>query len=332
MQKQTPWNPGRLMQVSGAYWQGCALQAAVRLDLLTCLSGGPLDVDAIAGKTGADKDGVTRLLEAMVAMGLVEKRQGLYANGQAAERWLVKDSPDYMGYMILHHYQLLQSWCLLDKAVTEGRPQGPDLDFDDPQWRENFLMGMFNIGMQTAPLVAGTLELDGRRRLLDLGGGPGTYAIFFCKENKGLEADVFDLPTTESFARRTIERFGMQARIGFVAGDYTSQDLPAGYDVVWISHILHSMGEDECQRLLAKVHGALLTGGLVAVHDFILNDQAPGPLFAALFSLNMLLRTGRGRSYRQAEIGHMLRQAGFRDIRRLEFAGPNDSGIMVAFK
>ena len=332
MQNGDQWNPGKLMAVSGAYWQGCALQAAVKLDIFTCLSEAPLEAEQVALKVGGDPDAVARLLEALAAMGLVQKTERRFANRRAAAKWLSKASPDYLGYMILHHYQLLQSWCLLDKAVSEGAPQGASLDFDDPAWRENFLMGMFNTGIQNAPHVARKLDLSGRKRLLDLGGGPGTYAIFFCLQNPELVADVFDLPTTEPFARRIISKFGLEARVGFVAGDFTRRDLPAGYDAVWISHILHSLGKPECIRLLQKVQAALLPGGLVAVHDFILSDHDPGPLFPALFSLNMLLRTGQGRSYRQSELYRMLEEAGFRDAERLDFRGTNDSGIMVARK
>lgn len=320
------------METSGAYWKGCALQAAVGLDIFSILADQKLAAEDVARKIKADTDGIKRLLEALAAMDLIEKDGSLYANSRAARKWLCRDSEAFMGYMILHHYQLIQSWCLLDQAVRDGRPKGPDLSFDDPKWRENFLMGMFNTGMLTAPLVARTLDLKGREYLLDLGGGPGTYSIYFCLENPGLRADIFDLPTSEPFAWKSIERFGLGGRIGFVGGDYNSDDLPSGYDVVWISHIFHSMGPEGCRMLLEKAGKALADDGMLAIHDFILNDQQSGPLFPALFSLNMLLRTENGRSYSQSELAALMQESGFRDIERLEFCGPNDSGIMIARK
>jgi O-methyltransferase. len=103
-------------------------------------------------------------------------------------------------------------------------------------------MGMFNLASRLAPKIVQEVDLTGRKHLLDLGGGPGTYAIHFCRRYEGLRATVFDLKTTRPFARKTIRRFGMEDRIAFRAGNYLDDDLGEGYDAAWLSHILHGEG------------------------------------------------------------------------------------------
>jgi hypothetical protein len=107
------------------------------------------------------------------------------------------------------------------------------------------------------------------------------------------------------------------------------EDVPGAYDVAWLSHILHAEGAETCRRILEKVVSALMPGGKIIVHDFILNDSMDGPVFPALFSLNMLLGTSAGQSYSEAQITDMLSAAGVKEIERVSFQGPTESGIIV---
>ncbi len=189
-------------------------------------------------------------------------------------------------------------------------------------------MGMFNLAMNLAPVLVNEINLSGRRHLLDLGGGPGTYAIHFCMKNPGLKATIYDLHTTRPFAEKTIEKFGLIDRIDFVDGNYVEEGIEGVYDVAWLSHILHGEGQKDCQQIIEKTVSALEPGGMIIVHDFILNNTMDGPLFPALFSLNMLLGTPAGQSYSEKQITDMLARAGVKEIQRLSFHGPNDSGII----
>jgi SAM-dependent methyltransferase len=188
---------------------------------------------------------------------------------------------------------------------------------------------MFNLAMQNAPRVAPLIDLSGRRRLLDLGGGPGTWAIHFCMQNPALEAVVYDLPATRRFAEETIVRFGLAERIGFVAGDFLANGIPGGFDVVWLSQILHAYGPDQCEIILQKAVASLEPGGVLLVQEFILNDDRSGPLFPALFSLNMLVGTSAGQAYAEGELCAMLAAAGLRNVRRLAMELPNGAGIIA---
>ncbi len=322
------WSAGKLLGISGAYWQTCTLHAAVKLDIFSALGAESLSARTAAQKIGADTDATARLLDALTAMGLLSKIEGHYANTPDSTRLLTQASPEYIGYMIMHHHQLVDSWSQLDQAVTTGRPVRSRMSSADAVWRENFLMGMFNIASLTAPEIAKTIDLSGCNNLLDLGGGPGTYAIHFCLQNPKLCATVHDQPTTQTFAQKTIARYQLTDRIDFMSGDYTTTPLSGAFDVIWMSHILHGEDADTCQKVLKNAFAAAAPGALVIVHDFILTDAMDGPLFPALFSLNMLLGTHGGRSYSEEQFFEMLLSAGVGDLKRHSFCGPTESGII----
>jgi hypothetical protein len=323
-------NPGNLFEISGYYWKTCTLHAAVKLDLFTVLGSRQLTADEAARHMNGDPRAVAMLLNALVAMDLLEKTGDLFANTPVAREFLSKESKRYIGYMIMHHHHLVQSWAQLDVAVKTGQPTRGDAAFGDEERRESFLMGMFNMAMGIAPTVAGDIDLGGKKKLLDLGGGPGTYAIHFCMANPELEATVFDLPTTRPFMEKTVSRFNLADRISFQPGSYLTDEVPGRYDAAWLSHILHGEGPDDCLAIIQKAVSAVEPGGLIMIHEFILENSMDGPLFPALFALNMLLGTPSGQAYSQAQLEEMLRKNGCRNIERLPFKGPTESGILIA--
>jgi len=334
MTSSTDWHPGTLLALSGAYWKTCTLHAGVKLDIFTCIGPDTLTAKQVTQRRHLDLRGTTMLLDALAAMDLLTKTRSGYANTPAANRFLSKDSDQYIGYMILHHHHLADSWVRMDQAVTRGGPIRDRSSVSSDQWREAFLMGMFNNAMAMAPDVARSVELSGCTRLLDMGGGPGTYAIHFCRANPDLTAVVFDLPTTRPFAEKTIEQFGLSNRIRFAAGDYTTRDIPLtqAFDAAWLSHVLHGEGPDKAADIVAHAAKTLLPGGQLLIHDFILNDTRDRPEFAALFSLNMFLGTESGQSYTESEIREMMTAAGLTHIVRLDYTGPTQSGILKGMK
>ena len=323
------WTPQRLLQLSDGYWQTCALHAGVELDLFTQLADGTSSVAELAATAGCDPRALGMLLEALAALALIEESAAGYVLTAPAARWLSRRSPDYLGYIIRHHHHLMASWARLPAAVRSGTSVREREIPGDDAWREAFLMGMFNLASARAPQVAARLDLAGRRRLLDLGGGPGTYACHFCLANPSLQATVFDLPTSRDFADRVRADLGLEGRVDFTAGDFLADAISGRYDVAWLSHILHSVGPAECAHILAGAVAALEPGGMLLVQEFILDDPGPGPLFPALFSLNMLLGTERGQAYREGELRALMHEAGIRDIRRLDLDIPGPGAILA---
>ena len=323
------WNPGALLELSGAFWKTCALHAAVKLDVFSVIGDDQLSAETIATGINGSLKGVERLLNALVAMDLLEKNDQAYGNIAGVGDFLSKQSPKYIGHIILHHHHLVEGWSQLDQAVVTGQPIRSRSSFSKEEWRESFLLGMFNLAMNLAPQLVPLIDLSAKGHLLDLGGGPGTYAIHFCLNNPELKATVFDLPTTKPFAEKTIEKFQMADRIDFMAGNYVEDEIDGKYDAAWLSHILHGEGPQTCREIIQKTVSALEPGATIVVHDFILDNSMDGPLFPALFSLNMLLGTSSGQSYSENQIMDMLSGAGVKNIRRIPVQSPNDSGIIL---
>ena len=324
-----PWNPGELLELSGAFWKTCTLHAAVKLDVFSAIGADRLSAETIAHKINGSLKGVERLLHALVAMALLEKDGDNYVNIPAGREFLSKKSTKYIGHIIMHHHHLVEGWSQLDQAVITGQPIRSRSSFSKEEWRESFLLGMFNLAMNLAPQLVPLIDLSAHHHLLDLGGGPGTYAIHFCLNNPRLKATVFDLPTTKPFAEKTIEKFKLTDRIDFVAGNYVEDEIDGKYDAAWLSHILHGEGPQTCREIIQKTIAAMQPGATIVVHEFILDNSMDGPLFPALFSLNMLLGTPGGQSYSESQIVKMLSDAGVKDIHRLAVQTPNDSGIIL---
>ena len=299
-------NPGNLLKTSGSYWETCTLHAGVKLGVFTLLGNQQLSSKEVTKKLDGDKRGVGMLLNALASMDLLEKKDDLYSNTPVSKTFLSNDSSRYIGHIIMHHHHLMDSWTRLDVAVQSGKPVRKRSSHHEDERRESFLMGMFNLAMNLAPVVVPKIDLSKRRFLLDLGGGPGTYAIHFCMNNPRLKATVYDLPTTRSFAEKTIAKFDLTDRIDFNDINYLEEKIEGVYDVAWLSHILHGEGPEDCRNIIKKAVSALEPGGMILIHDFILNNAMDGPLFPALFSLNMLLGTPYGQSYSEKQLMDML--------------------------
>lgn len=327
------WTVPDLIQLSGGYWSACALHAGVKLDIFTVLDAASRTATEVAQLRHIDSRAAGMLLDSLTAIGLLEKRDNSYlATPFAAER-LSKASPGYLGHIIMHHHHLMSGWTRLDEAVTTGRPiREPVSHGEDGCIRESFLMGMFNLASQLAPRIAASITLAGCRRFLDLGGGPGTYAIHFCRANPGMSAVIYDLPTTRTFAESTVARFDLSERIAFVSGNYHDDPVPTGFDAAWLSHVLHSDGLVACAALLRKAVASLNPGGILMIQEFILDNDKDGPPFPALFSLNMLLGTETGQAYSEEELAAMMAAAGLSDLQRLELELPNGAGVMSGRK
>lgn len=329
--KTTAMTVPDLLKLASGCWKPCTLHAGVKLNVFSHLAHSPMAAADLARLLEVDGRGLDMLLHALVAMDLLSKEEDRFAATPFSAEYLARQSPQYLGHIIMHHHFLVDGWSRLDEAVRHGRPVRKRSSHDtDGIERESFLMGMFNLASLLAPRVAAAIDLGGRRRLLDLAGGPGTYAIHFCRHNPQLNAVIFDLPTTRPFAEQTVARHGLSERIAFVAGDVVADPIGSGFDVVWLSHLLHSEGPATCAAIVTKAACALAPGGLLLVQEFILDDRRTAPLHPALFSLNMLIGTPDGQAYAQGELTAMMRRAGLDEVRRLPIDLPNGAGILAA--
>src|SRR5262245_11118893 len=312
------WSEERFRQAC-SYWQSKILLTALRLDLFTALAEQALDAATLAARVGATERGLTTLLDALVALGLLVKQDRRYANTPFASAALDRRKPSFCGYIPLFDAHCWELWGRLEDTIRGGTNPAQDAVFHaDALGTELLLRGLHADALRLAPALAARLELGRRRRLLDLGGGAGTYAIVFCQANPGLTAVLFDLPGPLALAQSVISAAGLLDRITLTAGDFRTDALPRGFDLVLLSNVLHGQSAETNRRLLGEVYGALEPGGELVVRDVLMAADRTGPTFGALFAVNLLLHSAAGQCYTFSEVGDWLARAGFRDPQVLE--------------
>ena len=171
------------------------------------------------------------------------------------------------------------------------------------------------------PLLATAIDLTGRSRMLDVGGGTGGYTAAFCEAYPGLRSTLLDLPGVIRSARRWLARSAVAERVEVVAGDFTRDHLPGGHDVVLASDVLHGQEAAEAERLVGACFDALEPGGLLVLRDVLMEPDGTAPAWAALFSLTLLTRSS-SRCYREDEVHGWLAHAGFADVREVHVQSP----------
>ena len=246
------------------------------------------------------------LLDAITGIGLATKnRDGRYKNTLVSNRYLVKGSSLFQGDIIKHASLMWQNFSALDEVVRTGRPARRGYD------HESFIMGMHNLTLLRTESLIKAIGLKGVKTMLDLGGGPGTNAIAITK--KGVKAAIFDLPETIAIARRVARRAGAKD-ITFITGDFHTDRIGSGYDLILLSQIFHAFSAEDNMALLRKCRTAVNPGGRVAVQEFPINESLTAPPHSALFSVNMLVGTEKGRCYSPKEMKSWLEETGFKNI------------------
>jgi hypothetical protein len=313
------------------------LMTAVELGLFDMLTQ-PRTAAEVAQGVQADARAMGIFLNGLAALELVAKEGDRFVNCDPAARFLVKSSDNYRGAIVNHFRHTVPGWLKLTETLRLGQPRdvNPEKWVDQQTEEERaqvaaFIWGMHAIARDIAPNVAERLDLKGVRQMLDLGGGPGTYAIFFAQANPQLKATVFDLPLPIDIAQENIANYGLSARIDTLAGNFLQDGIGAGYDFIWISQILHSHTEAQCHVILDKAVQALSPGGLLGIQEFFLEDdgyQPPGP---AMFSVHMLAVTPGGRAFTHQEVGQWMQAAGLSAPQHIP-SGAMEASILMARK
>ena len=304
-----------IRETSWGYRSAIILLTANRFRIFDQLAGEPSAVPQIAERLGLNDRALTIFLDALAAMGLLRKSGERFLVDPGVRDLLVTGGIRFQGNILDHRYNLLRRWIDLPRILEEGGPARiMRTKRTNEEWRE-FILGMVDVAGTSADAFLGALDLEGRRKLLDLGGGPGTYAIALCRRYPDLQAVLFDLPETVPIAKEQIERHRLTGRIETMTGDYMADPLGEGYDVILVSNILHSLSFGEIVGLLVKIRSAMTPGGLAVVRDFHLDESRTGPLESALFAVNMLVSTEGGNCYTPAEMEEALGKAGFVRVR-----------------
>jgi 2-polyprenyl-3-methyl-5-hydroxy-6-metoxy-1,4-benzoquinol methylase len=314
--------PEELLQTIRGFQESRVILTGIELNIFAATGDGAT-AGQVAAKIGTDARATEMLLNALVAMGMLVKSDGVFHGTQVTSRYFGGKSPDDARAAMMHIVHLWERWSTLTECVRAGTsvsrrevPEGGD------DWTEAFIAAMHRNARARAPQVVNAVGVQGARRMLDVGGGSGAYSIAFAQANEKLEVELLDLPEVLLIAQRHIEEAGLGHRIKTRAGDLRTDLLGKGFDLILVSAICHMLGPDGNRDLFRRCYEALAPEGRVVIRDFILEADKTGPKQAALFALNMLVGTHDGSSYSESEYGEWLREAGFRKVKRVRLPGP----------
>ncbi|MBM4126214.1 MAG: methyltransferase domain-containing protein [Nitrospira sp.] len=303
----------------GYYWETKILLTGVKLDVFSALDGRPKTAGEVAGRIGAHEPTLSLLLNALVAMKLMNHAENRYGNSSIAEKHLVRNSPQYIGHLLMLHDAEWNNWGRLEETIRTGERSVDRHVFEtDPELGGNVLAVLDRIGKQSGPEFAKRLQLNGQVRMLDLGGGAGTNAIAFCHVYPELTATVFDLPATLRLTEKTVKEAGLESRIALRAGNFNQDGLGGPYDVVLMSDILHYQTFESNEALVGKVFAHLAPGGRLIIKDRFLDEAGTGPAWTTAFAVHILVNTQQGGCFKTAEAMRWMSKAGFTAVTELE--------------
>jgi (2Fe-2S) ferredoxin/predicted O-methyltransferase YrrM len=319
--------PDDVAETLRGFQESRVMLTAVELDLFTAVGQGAA-AGEVAGKIQADARATEKLMNALVAIGMLSKDDGVFHNTPVTARYFVAGSANDARAATMHTVHLWRRWSTLTECVRAGTSVTyREMPERGAEWTQAFIAAMHRNATERGPLIVRTIGTEGVERMLDVGGGSGAYSIAFAQASEKLRSDLFDLADVLPIARGHIEKAGLAARIGTRVGDLRRDKLGAGYNLVFVSAICHMLSPEENRDLVKRCHAALAPKGRLVIQDFILEADKTAPKFAALFALNMLVGTRAGSSYSEVEYSAWLGEAGFQQVRHLRLPGP--TGLMV---
>ena len=309
--------PSALMLQSLCMGYARCLGAAVRLGVFEALADGPRGPEQVAATIQADPTGTAMLLSALNGTGFLSRRDGRYALRPQTRRWLLADSPGSLRDASLFLADLWDRWARLEEVVRTGTTADFHAAGQDPGHWERYLRGLACFARMARGEVAKKAALPaGARRVLDVGGGHGVYAVGLCERHPDLEVEVLDLPDAAHVGRAIVASMGMQERVRYREGDHRVADWGEGWDAVLLFNVLHNERPEVAATLIRRAWAALRPGGLVLVLES--EHREPRGDVTAIAGLNevfFFLLNGTA-VWPEATLRGWIEQAGFTSRRR----------------
>ncbi len=327
-------DPSSIIRLSTAYWESQTLLTANRLRVFDVMADGARTADEVATELHLDPRGTALFLRACVGLGYLEEAAGRFQNTPVAATFLVSRSPAFMGNVIRYSDQLYGAWGQLEGSLRAGKPALPAETYlgDDPARTRGFVMAMHERALGIARVLVNVLDLQGRRSMLDVGGGPGTYSVLLTERFPGLRSEVLELPGVAAVARELVASAGASDRVVLRDGDYHTSDFGSGKDVVLMSGMFHRESEATCRGLIERASACLEPGGLLVVSDVFTDEGGALPTFAAMFGLNMMLTAPDGGVHADADVMRWMGDCGFRDMRMVPLPPPMPHRVVMGLK
>ncbi len=322
--------PEEIRTLANSFQQSRILLSAIELGLFTVLDKHMMHSKDVAQKINADERATDRLMNALAALGFLRKVHGKFYNTESASQYLVKGKPEFMGGLF-HSIGLWTTWSSLTESVKAGtstaerKPSSGGID-----WLESFIAAMHYRGVKEAKLTAMLIDFSNVNRMIDVGGGSGAFAMEFIKKKMNINAVVFDLPEVIPITNRYVAEEKMTEKISFLSGNYLSDDFGTGYDLIFLSAIVHINSLEENNLLIKKCYDALNSGGQIVIKDWVMNEDRTEPAGGAYFALNMLVGTERGDTYTETEMKNWFTSAGIKKIERKDTSF--GSSLMIGYK
>ena len=328
------------VKVSGMMHSGWAMQileTALELDIFSALASGGTN-DEVAKKLSLDQRGCLVLLDALVGLDLLEKREGHYKLSETASIYLLPESKLYMGNYVRCQESIVRAWSSLAKTIKTGKPM---MSVNEDKSAEDFFPALaaaiFPLSYSTAQMVAQELKAQDFKpgtRILDVACGSAVWSIPFAQMNKAIKVDGLDFGRVLDVAKQFTQRYEVATQYNFLEGNWREVKLEdAAYDLITLGHILHSEGQKPSEELLAKCFKALKPGGQVVIAEFMPNEDRTAPAFPLMFAVNMFVMTSDGKVFTGNELKEMLKKAGFKESRQPELPyWGTESPIMIGIK
>ena len=305
---------------------------AVELDIFSLLMKHPMSAQEIADKIQVTLRGITILLNALVSMGLLEKKDEKYYCPTEVATLLSKDSSTSIMPAVMLAVGEWKRWSDLTEIIRCGLQKTRLSVFDSSEReQETFIRAMHAIAYRLAPGIVAAIKPVTAKKLLDIGGASGSYTQAFLEAYPDMKATLFDLPSVIKIAQTRLDDTDLIDRITFVAGDFYKDELPTGHDLALLSAIIHQNSPEQNVELYRKIYRALQPGGRIVIRDHVMSSDHTQPASGALFAVNMLVGTREGRTYSFEEIKASLESAGFAKINLIQ---PDEqmNGLVEGFK
>jgi ubiquinone/menaquinone biosynthesis C-methylase UbiE len=326
--------PLTILQVQMSFMPARTLIASVQLGLFSALEKGPASAAEVAARAGVSRRGARIVLDALASLGLVEKRGETYANTPAASRWLVRESPEYIGH-VMEVEGPWKAWSELAAVVRTGKPARPIEHRDHAEeFFPHLVRGLHVVNREPAARAAAWLVASaGRRglRVLDVAAGSGVWGIALAEADREARVTAHDFPRLLDVTREYATRHGVADRFDYLAGDLKKVDFgEARYDVAILGNIVHSEGEASARDLFRRIFRALRGGGRMAIVDMIPDETRTAPPFPVMFAVNMLVATEEGDTYTLEQYREWIAEAGFARTETADIA--SHSPLVVGVK
>lgn len=325
------------MQLGAAYWGSKTLLSAVELGLFTELATGALDAEALRERLGLHPRSARDFFDALVALGMLEREDGLYRNTPAADLFLDRSKPTYVGGILeMRSTRSYGHWNSLTEGLQTGTPQneaksGGDLFkaiYPDPEKLRGFVKAITGVSAGVSHAITSAFPWERYRTVIDIGCAEGCVPVQVARTHGHLTGGGFDLPEVGPFFEEYVGSAGLSDRLRFYAGDFFADELPSA-DVLIMGHILHDWNMDEKRLLLEKAHAALPEGGTLIVYEAIIDDDRRENAYGLLMSLSMLIESPGGFDFTGADCQSWMRDAGFREAYVQHLVGPDSMVVGI---